>query len=82
MMIRKPRVLLVLLGFAALGRLAFAAEPVKIGALNEGWGATPATVGLRDGLMALGYREGIEFVIGTRFTQGDTKALPAVTLAP
>jgi len=80
-MIRKPRVLLVLLALLALGPLAVAAEPVKIGALNEGWGATPATVGLRDGLMALGYREGIEFVIGTRFTQGDTKGLPAAAQA-
>jgi putative tryptophan/tyrosine transport system substrate-binding protein len=34
-------------------------------------------VGLRDGLLALGYREGEHFVIGVRFTQGDTAALPA-----
>ncbi len=52
-------------------------EPVKIGALNEGWGPTPATVGLRDGLVALGYREGEQFTIGVRFTQGDLRALPA-----
>ncbi len=52
-------------------------EPVKIGALNEGWGPTPATVGLRDGLLALGYREGEQFTIGVRFTQGDVGALPA-----
>jgi ABC-type uncharacterized transport system substrate-binding protein len=52
-------------------------EPVKIGALNEGWGPTPATVGLRDGLLALGYREGEQFTIGVRFTQGDVEALPA-----
>ena len=51
------------------------AGPVKIGALNEGWGPTPATVGLRDGLAALGYREGEQFVIGVRFTQGDRPAL-------
>jgi putative ABC transport system substrate-binding protein len=81
MMIRKSRVLVVLLALVALGRLAVAAEPVKIGALNEGWGVTPATVGLRDGLVALGYREGMEFVIGTRFTQGDTKGLPAAAQA-
>jgi hypothetical protein len=62
-----------LIGLAVIltiGLLAapLAAEPVKIGDLNEGWGVTPATVGLRDGLVALGYREGMEFVIGTRFT--------------
>jgi ABC-type uncharacterized transport system substrate-binding protein len=34
-------------------------------------------VGLRDGLLALGYREGGHFVIGVRFTQGDPGALPA-----
>jgi len=34
-------------------------------------------VGLRDGLVALGYREGEQFVIGVRFTQGDIAALTA-----
>jgi putative ABC transport system substrate-binding protein len=34
-------------------------------------------VGLRDGLLALGYREGEQFVIGVRFTQGDTASLQA-----
>ncbi|HVE51410.1 MAG TPA: ABC transporter substrate-binding protein [Casimicrobiaceae bacterium] len=52
------------------------AELVKIGALTEGWGPTPGIVGLRDGLTALGYREGEQFVIGVRFTRGDVKALP------
>jgi putative ABC transport system substrate-binding protein len=33
-------------------------------------------VGLRDGLLALGYREGEQFVIGVRFTQGDVALLP------
>jgi putative ABC transport system substrate-binding protein len=32
---------------------------------------------LRDGLLALGYREGEHFVLGVRFTQGDLAALPA-----
>jgi putative ABC transport system substrate-binding protein len=32
-------------------------------------------VGLRDGLLALGYREGDQFVIGVRFTQGDAALL-------
>ncbi len=50
--------------------------PVKIGALTQSWGPTPVMVGLRDGLLALGYREGEQFVIGVRFTQGDIAALP------
>jgi putative ABC transport system substrate-binding protein len=49
--------------------------PVKIGVLTQSWGPTPQTVGLRDGLLALGYREGEQFVIGVRFTQGDPAAL-------
>ncbi|MBI4573553.1 MAG: ABC transporter substrate-binding protein [candidate division NC10 bacterium] len=51
-------------------------RPVLIGALNDSWGPTPAAVGLRDGLVELGYRENEHFVIGIRFTQGDTAALP------
>src|SRR5262245_4004314 len=50
-------------------------EPAKIGVLTEGWGPTPAAVGLRDGLKALGYREDEHFQIGVRFTQGDVGAL-------
>jgi putative ABC transport system substrate-binding protein len=34
-------------------------------------------VGLRDGLLELGYRENEQFVLGVRFTQGDSTALPA-----
>jgi putative ABC transport system substrate-binding protein len=52
------------------------AEPVLIGALNASWGPTPHVVGLRDGLLALGYQETAQFVIGVRFTQGDLTALP------
>lgn len=51
------------------------AQPVKIGVLTESWGPTPATVGLRDGLLELGYRENEQFVLGVRFTQGDLAAL-------
>jgi putative ABC transport system substrate-binding protein len=51
--------------------------PVRIGVLTEGFGPTSGAVGLRDGLKALGYREDKDFVIGVRFTQGDTSALPA-----
>jgi putative ABC transport system substrate-binding protein len=52
-------------------------RPFKIGELTSSWGPTPATVGLRDGLLELGYRENEQFVIGVRFTQGDLTALPA-----
>ena len=51
--------------------------PIKIGALTPTWGPTPDVVGLRDGLLELGYRENEQFVIGVRFTQGDVAALPA-----
>src|SRR6266702_2995905 len=53
------------------------AHPFRIGALTESWGPTPMTVGLRDGLLELGYRENEQFVLGVRFTQGDLTALPA-----
>jgi putative ABC transport system substrate-binding protein len=51
--------------------------PIKIGVLTTSWGPTPLTVGLRDGLLELGYRENEDFFIGVRFTQGDSTALPA-----
>ncbi len=72
--------LAVLVGLEPHDRSTEAAErtgPVKIGALTQSWGPTPQMVGLRDGLQALGYREGEQFVIGVRFTQGDLAALPA-----
>src|SRR5436309_12918703 len=53
------------------------AQPIKIGVLTESWGPTPQVVGLRDGLLELGYRENEQFVLGVRFTQGDLTALPA-----
>ena len=53
------------------------AQPVKIGELTSSWGPTPDMVGLRDGLLELGYRENEQFVLGVRFTQGDLTALPA-----
>jgi putative ABC transport system substrate-binding protein len=52
-------------------------QPIKIGVLTASWGPTPMTVGLRDGLLELGYRENEQFVLGVRFTQGDLTALPA-----
>jgi putative ABC transport system substrate-binding protein len=48
---------------------------LRIGVLTESWGPTPHVVGLRDGLLALGYRENEDFELGVRFTQGDTAAL-------
>lgn len=52
-------------------------RPFRIGALTESWGPPVGVVGLRDGLVELGYREDEDFVIGVRFTQGDLKTLPA-----
>lgn len=71
---------LVVLGTTLLGAMAGAAQtsrPVRIGALTESWGPTRSIVGFRDGLQELGYRENEHFVLGVRFTQGDTAALPA-----
>src|SRR5262245_43496459 len=74
-------VLVVLLVSSALrsgdARAAEHDRPIRIGALTESWGTTPPIVGLRDGLLALGYRENEHFVLGVRFTQGDQTALPA-----
>ncbi len=52
-------------------------RPLRIGALTDSWGPTPAVIGLRDGLVALGYHEHKDFVIGVRFTQGNHARLPA-----
>ena len=54
---------------------------VKIGALTDSWGPTPAIVGLRDGLQELGYREDRDFVLGVRFTQGNLAELPEAARA-
>src|SRR5262245_39912073 len=57
------------------------ARPLRIGALTASWGPTPQVVGLRDGLRDLGYRDPDHFVLGIRFTQGDTAALAAAARA-
>ncbi len=67
--------------FTIAGPMARATEAqsprlVKIGALTESWGPTPAIVGLRDGLQELGHHENQDFVIGVRFTQGNVAELP------
>jgi putative ABC transport system substrate-binding protein len=70
----------LLVGSLLLGGTLHAAErtqPIRIGALTDSWGPTPPIVGLRDGLLELGYREHEQFVLGVRFTQGDLTALPA-----
>jgi putative tryptophan/tyrosine transport system substrate-binding protein len=65
-------------GLDVLGRDVFAqsARLIKIGALTESWGPTPAIIGLRDGLHELGYRENRDFVMGVRFTEGKVAELP------
>jgi putative ABC transport system substrate-binding protein len=60
-------------GMAAAART----RPFLIAALTDSWGPSPMTVGFRDGLVALGYRENTDFFLGVRFTQGDSHALPA-----
>jgi len=73
-------VALVVLSVGVLGGGAVSAQPgrpVRIGELTESWGPTKGIVGFRDGLRELGYRENEHFVLGVRFTQGDTAALPA-----
>lgn len=65
-------------GLSASIRHGFCAErtrPIHIGALTDSWGPTPPIVGLRDGLIGLGYREQHDFVLGVRFTQGDRTLL-------
>ena len=52
-------------------------RPVHIGVLTASWGPTPQVVGLRDGLLKLGYGEHEDFELGVRFTQGQVAALPA-----
>jgi len=37
--------------------------PFRIGALTLSWGPTPQVVGLRDGLVTLGYREDQDFFL-------------------
>ena len=65
---------------------AGAAQPGKrtyrIGVLTEAWAANHPTVeGLRAGLFDLGFEEGRDVTYDVRFTQGDTKALPAAATA-
>jgi putative ABC transport system substrate-binding protein len=69
----------LLLGGA--GPVKKGAQPFRIGALTSSWGPTPGIVALRDGLLALGYREGEQFEIGVRFTQGNLAELPAAARA-
>jgi len=70
-------VLLVSFSLLPIGvRATDRTHPLLIGALTESWGPTPQMAGLRDGLLALGYRENEQFILGIRFTQGDLAALP------
>jgi putative ABC transport system substrate-binding protein len=77
---RRRRVVagLLVAGLDLLGRDVFAQSPrlIKIGALTESWGPTPAIIGLREGLQELGYREDRDFVMGVRFTEGKVAELP------
>ena len=74
-----PLVVLLVSGGLLTGdaRATDQAGPVRIAALNPAWGPTEADIALSDNLLDLGYRQNEDFVIGIRFTQGDTAALPA-----
>jgi putative tryptophan/tyrosine transport system substrate-binding protein len=61
--------------WTSLAAWAQVKRPIRIGALTASWGPTPGMVGLRAGLIERGYREGADFVIGVRFTQGDLSAI-------
>ena len=74
-------IVLTLAGPMARATDAQSPRLVKIGALTESWGPTPAIVGLRDGLQELGYRENQDFVIGVRFVQGNFAELPEAARA-
>jgi putative ABC transport system substrate-binding protein len=74
-------ILLTIAGPMARSADAQSRRLVKIGALTESWGPTPAVVGLRDGLQELGHRENQDFVIGVRFTQGNVAELPEAARA-
>jgi len=81
---RRLGAVVALLGVGLIGSATSAAPrvgPVLIGALTEAWGPTPEVVGLRDGLIDLGYRENEHFVIGVRFTQGVTRLAELRTAA-
>ncbi len=51
--------------------------PIRIGVLTAAWGPPQGLLGIVEGLAELGYRENVDFVIGVRFTQGDSSALAA-----
>ena len=74
-------IVLTIAGPMARATDAQAPRLVKIGALTESWGPTPAIVGLRDGLQELGYRENQDFVLGVRFLQGNAAELPEAARA-
>lgn len=83
MMVRRQVTLVFILALLSSGRVfdgisaAAGAEPVRIGVLTQAWGSPPQAIGLRDGLLKLGYREPEQFVLGVRFTQGNLAVLPA-----
>ena len=71
---------MALLVYVVLGAgvsVADRTRPFRIGTLTPLWGPMPMIVGMRGGLLKLGYREDVDFVLGVRFTQGDNNALRA-----
>lgn len=72
-------VAILLAAFAAGGDAAQTSKRThRVGVLTEAWAANHPTVeGLKAGLVDLGFEEGRDVTYEVRFTQGDTKALPA-----
>src|SRR5688500_1954188 len=52
-------------------------RPFRIGALTSSWGPTPMIVGMRAGLLKLGYREDIGFCCSACFTPVNINAFYA-----
>ena len=52
--------------------------PVPIGTVAELWGPTADMIGLQDGLVARGYRQDVDFTLGSRSAEGDPAALTAI----
>ena len=69
-------ILMMVLGATAAAAAEFE-RPVRIAVLTAGFGPSPAAVGLRQGLMDLGYGEDEDFTIGVRFTSGRRELLDA-----
>jgi putative ABC transport system substrate-binding protein len=51
------------------------AKPVRIGVLTNAWGPPQGLEGIVEALVEMGHQENVDFVIGVRFTSGESAAL-------